>query len=77
MELIADYWISETIEPSGAAECGNHVAARWYESSTARFLDFLPPPEDQYQQFSLGYKMVYIWFNIIWFRAILINLIPI
>ena len=52
MEQIAQYWISDAIKPNGAAECGNHVAARWYSGGSGRFLDFMPPPENQYQEFS-------------------------
>lgn len=29
-DLIAQHWIRETIQPSGSAQCGNHVAIRRY-----------------------------------------------
>ena len=29
-DLIAQHWIIETIQPSGSAQCGNHVAIRRY-----------------------------------------------
>ena len=57
MHNIAQFWINDIIRPNGAPECGNHVAARWYSSSSARFLDFTPPPINQYQQFSKGYNL--------------------
>ena len=32
-DLIAQHWIIETIQPSGAAQCGNHVAIRRYSGT--------------------------------------------
>ena len=53
MRQIAEYWITNTIKPSGSPECGNHVAARWYNSISERFLDFTPPLEAHYERYSL------------------------
>ena len=41
-DLIAQHWIRETIQPSGSAQCGNHVAIRRYSSSHFYALDFTP-----------------------------------
>ena len=57
MHNIAKFWINDMIRPNGSPECGNHVAARWYSSNSARFLDFTPPPITHYQQFSKGYHL--------------------
>ena len=32
-DLIAQHWIRDTIQPSGSAQCGNHVAIRRYSES--------------------------------------------
>ena len=48
MELIGEKWIKEVIIPNGAKQCGNHVAGRWFSSSTARFHDFEPPAKSVY-----------------------------
>ena len=50
-DLIAQHWIRETIQPSGSAQCGNHVAIRRYSGSDSwsegHFydLDFTPTDE--------------------------------
>merc|ERR1719297_236641 len=50
-DLIAQHWIRETIQPSGSAQCGNHVAIRTYSGSDSwsegHFydLDFTPTDE--------------------------------
>ena len=41
-DLIAQHWIRETIQPSGSAQCGNHVAIRRYSSGHSYDLDFTP-----------------------------------
>jgi len=41
-DLIAQHWIRDTIQPSGSAQCGNHVAIRRYSSSHSYDLDFTP-----------------------------------
>ena len=55
MNQIAEYWIRGAIQPNGAAECGNHVAARRYSSAgdayQVRFHDFAPPPRSIYPQY--------------------------
>jgi len=51
MDLIAKHWIEESIRPSGSKMCGNHVAARWFSTDTSRFINFTPPPKDQYSAF--------------------------
>ena len=38
-QIIAQKWIKESIQPVYNT-LGNHVAARWFASSTARFIDF-------------------------------------
>ena len=58
MEQIAQYWIQDTIKPSGSPQCGNHVAARWYSSGSARFLDFTPPLATYYEEYSLVFKFI-------------------
>ena len=56
MNQIAEYWIRGAIQPNGAAECGNHVAARRYSKSSdsyqVRWHDFAPPPRSVYPQYS-------------------------
>ena len=55
MNQIAEYWIRGAIQPNGAAECGNHVAARRYSSNSddtqVQWHDFAPPPRSKYPQF--------------------------
>ena len=55
MNQIAEYWIRGAIQPNGAAECGNHVAARRYSSNSddkqVLWHDFAPPPRSKYPQF--------------------------
>ena len=43
-DLIAQHWIREIIQPSGSAQCGNHVAIRRYSSLNSHLydLDFTP-----------------------------------
>lgn len=56
MNQIAEYWIRGAIQPNGAKECGNHVAARRYSSNDnskqVRWHDFEPPPPSQYSQYA-------------------------
>ena len=56
MDQIAEYWIRGAIQPNGAKECGNHVAARRYSGSEdslqVRWHDFEPPPPSQYPQYA-------------------------
>ena len=49
MELLKD-----AIQPNGSPECGNHVAARQYSSSSKHYYwhDFTPPPPSDYSNFS-------------------------
>ena len=49
MLLVGEKWINEIIKPNGSKTCGNHVAGRWFSSSTKRFFDFEPPPKSQYR----------------------------
>ena len=39
-DLIAEYWVRQTIQPSKSPQCGNHVAIRRYSSSHYFDLDF-------------------------------------
>ena len=55
MDQIANFWIRGAIQPNGATECGNHVAARRYSSnddrSQVRWHDFTPPDPSVYSQY--------------------------
>ena len=48
MQMIGQNWIKEILVPNGSKVCGNHVAGRWFSSSTQRFHDFEPPSKDVY-----------------------------
>ena len=48
MRLIGEEWIKNVIVPNGAKQCGNHVAGRWFSSSSDRFFDFEPPAKSVY-----------------------------
>ena len=56
MDQIAEYWIRGAIQPNGATECGNHVAARRFSSNSentqVRWHDFTPPDPSVYSKFS-------------------------
>ena len=56
MNQIAEYWIRGAIQPNGAEECGNHVAARRYsdnsDSKQVRWHDFTPPHKSAYPQYA-------------------------
>ena len=41
-DLIAQHWIREIIQPSGSAQCGNHVAIRRYSNIHYYDFDFTP-----------------------------------
>ena len=62
MRRIADYWI-DALQPSGVEKCGNHIAARKFSGAQywdlidedkyhTRFLDFRPPPDNEYPNYS-------------------------
>ena len=42
----------EAIQPNGSPECGNHVAARQYDSKHYYWHDFTPPPPSAYSSFA-------------------------
>ena len=48
MELIGEAWIKKVIIPNGSKQCGNHVAGRWFATTTQRFFDFEPPAKNVY-----------------------------
>lgn len=56
MDQIAEYWIRGAIQPNGAKECGNHVAARRYSSNEdyyqVRWHDFEPEDRSSYPQYA-------------------------
>ena len=63
MDNIAEYWIRQAIQPNGAKQCGNHVAARKYSGAQThqlyrenefhdRWIDFEPPSEEEYSKYS-------------------------
>lgn len=56
MSQTAEYWIRKAFRPNGAAQCGNHIAARRYSSNDdshqVRWHDFAPPDPSTYVSFS-------------------------
>jgi len=48
MSMIGNEWVKKALKPLGAQQCGNHVAGRWFSSSTERFHDFAPPSKETY-----------------------------
>ena len=63
MYNIAEYWIRQAIQPNGAQQCGNHVAARKYSGAQTwdlnnednfhvRWINFLPPLDARNSNYS-------------------------
>ena len=55
MDQTAEFWIRKAIRPNGAAQCGNHIAARRYSSNDdsyqVRWHEFDPPHPSVYDTF--------------------------